>query len=55
MTQAKVARVGRREYAREALPPSCWRQQLRGLAYWTALAILGWLVWAPLVYLVLRA
>lgn len=55
MTQAKVARVGRREYAREALPPSCWRRVLRELAQWVLLGLLGWLVWAPLVYLVLRA
>lgn len=55
MTQAKVARVGRREYAREALPPSCWRQQIKGLAYWVGVALLGWLIWPTLIYFALRA
>lgn len=44
MTQAKVARVGRKEYAREALPPSYWRQILRALAFWALIGLSGWLV-----------
>lgn len=52
---AKVARIGRRDYTREELPPSYWRHQLRALGYWIGLAMLGWLVWAPVIYLVLRA
>jgi hypothetical protein len=52
---AKVARIGRKDYAREELPPSYWRHQVRVLAGWLGLALLGWLVWAPLIYLLLRA
>jgi len=55
MTPAKVARIGRRDYTRAELPPSVWRRQLKALAKWMLLAILGWLVWVPLIYLVLRA
>ena len=52
---ARVARVGRRDYAREELPPTTWRRQVRALGYWVGLALLGWLVWVPLIYLALRA
>ena len=51
----RVARIGRRDYAREPLPPTAWRRQIRALGYWIGLALLGWLVWAPLLYLALRA
>lgn len=30
----KVARIGRRLHAREGLPPSVWREQIRVLAKW---------------------
>ena len=55
MNEAKVARIGRREYIREELPPTTWRRQVRALGYWIGLALLGWLVWVPLIYLLLRA
>lgn len=51
MIEAKVARVGRRDYAREELPPTTWRRQVRALGYWIGLALLGWLIWGPLLYL----
>jgi hypothetical protein len=40
--------------AADPLPPSVWRCQLRKLAYWVLLAILGMVVWPTLAYLVLR-
>ena len=55
MSEVKVARIGRKDYTREELPPSYWRHQLRALGYWIGLALLGWLVCAPVIYLVLRA
>ena len=55
MTEAKVARIGRKDYDREELPPNYWREQLKGLAYWVGLALLGWIIWVPLLYLLLRA
>lgn len=42
--QAKVARIGRKDYTREALPPSAWRVYLRHLAKWMLIAI--WLLLA---------
>ena len=53
MTPTKVARIGRRDYAREPLPPTIWRRHVRALTYWAALALLGWLIWGPLLYLAL--
>lgn len=52
---AAVARIGRKDYTREELPPTTWRRQIRALGYWIGLALLGWLIWGPLIYLVLRA
>jgi hypothetical protein len=46
-----VARIGRKDYTREELPPTMWRQQIKSLAGWVGLALLGWLVWCPLLYL----
>jgi hypothetical protein len=40
--------------AADPLPPSIWRCQLRKLAYWMLLAVLGLTVWPTLAYLVLR-
>jgi hypothetical protein len=40
--------------AADPLPPSIWRCQLRKLAYWVLLAILGVIVWPTLGYLALR-
>jgi hypothetical protein len=51
----RVARVGRKDYAREPLPPTVWRRHVGALAKWMGLGLLGWLVWAPLIYLLLRA
>lgn len=44
MNAAKVARVGRRDYSREKLLPSYWREQLRVLARFALLGLLGWLI-----------
>lgn len=54
MNAAKVARIGRKDYAREELPPSYWRSQVKALGGWVAMALLGWLVWGPLIYLAFR-
>lgn len=51
MNEMKVARIGRKDYTREELPPTMWRQQIKSLAGWVGLALLGWLVWCPLLYL----
>ena len=48
----KVARVGRRDYTREELPPTVWRRQLRHLAKW-ALAVISLLFYAALLSAVL--
>jgi hypothetical protein len=40
--------------AADPLPPSIWRCQLRKLAYWMLLAVLGLTVWPTLGYLVVR-
>lgn len=53
MIEAKVARIGRRDYTKEELPPVTWRQEMRALAQWVLLGLLGWLVWGPLLYLTL--
>lgn len=44
MNAAKVARIGRRDYSREELPPSYWREQLRAFARFVLLGLLGWLI-----------
>ena len=44
MTPVKVARIGRRDYTREELPPSVWRRQLQALARFVLLGLLGWLI-----------
>lgn len=51
---AKVAKVGRRDYSLEELPPTTWRNKINALAGWIGLALLGWLIWLPLIYLLLR-
>ena len=55
MNEAKVARIGRREYTREKLPPTTWRRQVQALGYWMLMAVIGVIVWPVLFYLVLRA
>ena len=52
----RVAKVGQRypKYPEPVFVPYINRQ-LKALAKWMLLAILGWLVWVPLIYLLLRA
>ena len=38
---ARVAKVTRRDYARDALPPSTWRESLKHVALWVLLCIVG--------------
>lgn len=51
----RVARVGQRMKTADPLPPSIWRDQLKRLAYWMLMALIGLTVWPVLAYLVLRA
>lgn len=44
---ARVARIGRKDYDREELPPSVWREQLRQLCKWMLL------VYALMFYVVI--
>lgn len=39
--QQKVARIGRRDYAKEAYPPSIWREVVRSIAQWLLCSLLG--------------
>ena len=41
---AQVARIGRKDYAREELPPTRWRRWVGELAWWIGLALAGWLI-----------
>ena len=41
--------------AADPLPPLMWRLQLKKLAYWMLMALVGMTVWPVLAYLVLRA
>jgi len=50
-----VAKVGQRVHGPELLPQSVWRYQLRRLAYWVLMAILGMLWMAFLVACVAHA
>jgi len=45
----RVAKVGQRVHGPELLPPSVWRYQLKRLAYWVLMGILGMLWLAFLV------
>jgi len=51
---ARVAKAKPVMRAADPLPPSIWRYQLRKLAYWMLLAVLGLTVWPTLGYLVVR-
>ena len=51
----RVARIGQRMKSADPLPPSIWRHQLKRLAYWMLMALIGLTVWPVLAYLVLRA
>lgn len=35
---ARVARIGRKDYSREELPPSIWREQIKQLGKWMLIA-----------------
>ena len=52
---ARVAKVGQRypKYPQPVFVPYINRQ-LRALVKWMLLALLGWLIWIPLLYLLLR-
>ena len=50
----RVARIGRKDYDREELPPSTWRQSLKGLCSWVLMGLLGWLIWGTLIALVIK-
>jgi len=52
---ARVAKAKPVMMAADPLPPSIWRYQLRKLAYWMLLAVLGVTVWPLMFYLALRA
>lgn len=48
---ARVAKIGRRIPGAEPLPESSWRRQLRHLAYWMLMGVIGlcwlsFLMWA---------
>ena len=51
---ARVAKAKPVMRAADPLPPSIWRYQLKKLAYWMLLAILGVTLWPTFIYLVLR-
>jgi hypothetical protein len=51
----RVARIGQRMKSADPLLPSIWREQLKRLAYWLLMAVIGLTVWPVLAYLVLRA
>lgn len=51
----RVARIGQRMKSADPLPPSIWRDQLKRLAYWLLVALIGVTVWPMLVYLAFRA
>jgi hypothetical protein len=50
----RVAKVGHRLHGPELLPPNMWRYQLKRLAYWMLMAVIGLTVWPALAYLILR-
>jgi hypothetical protein len=51
---ARVAKAKPVMKAADPLPPSVWRCQLKKLAYWVLLWVLGLTVWPTLGYLVVR-
>jgi hypothetical protein len=52
----RVAKIGQR-YPKhpQPYPDSIWRRHLKALARFFLLGLLGWLIWVPLLYLLLRA
>lgn len=51
--RAKVARIGRKDYDREPIPPMTWRSTMQRLAHWVAYGILG-MFWLAYVVAVVR-
>lgn len=51
----RVAKYRPSMKAADPLPPSIWRHQLKKLAYWMLMALVGMTVWPVLAYLILRA
>ena len=53
---ARVAKIGQRypKYP-QPYPDSIWRRHFKALARFFLLGLLGWLIWMPLLYLLLRA
>lgn len=53
---ARVVKVGQRypKYP-QSYPDSIWRRHLKALARFVVLGLIGWLIWVPLLYLLLRA
>jgi hypothetical protein len=51
-----VAKIGQRypKHPQPVFVPYINRQ-LKALAKWMLLVILGWMIWVPLIYLLLRA
>ncbi len=48
-----VARIGRRDYGLEPMPPTTWRDTLKSLAVWVVYGIIG-LFWLAYVVAVVR-
>lgn len=46
----RVAKIGQKMKSADPLPPSTWRQQIRYLAEWVLIAIIG-VVWLTLLFL----
>jgi hypothetical protein len=49
-----TARIGRKTPAAQPLPESVWRKQVRTLAYWLLMALMG-LSWLALLLLATQA
>lgn len=50
MKSSNVAPIGRRTHL-DPIYPSVWREQLRALARWVLLALIGWLLFGLLAVL----
>ena len=49
-----VAKIGQQMPGPQLLASSVWRNQVKRLAYWMLMAVIGLTVWPVLVYLLLR-
>jgi hypothetical protein len=43
-----MGRIGRKDYDKEPLPPSMWREYLKPVAYWLLMSVAG-LIWLALI------